>query len=99
MPRGPPPRGRRRRADRPLGAVPLGVAVDPDSDEVLVTDARLNTLTVLDGAGQVVKWQGVIGPAPHTIVPVRALGRAYVVLSGQNALGVLDWPPRGLGAQ
>jgi YVTN family beta-propeller protein len=78
---------------RPLGAVPLGVAVDPGTQEVLVTDARLGTLSVLDETGQQVRWQGVVGPAPHTVVPVRALGRAYVVLSGLNALGVLEWPP------
>jgi len=86
-------------SSRPLGAAPLGVTVDVESDEVLVTDARLNTLTVLDGAGQEVRWQGVIGQAPHTVVPVRALGRAYVVLSGPNALAVLDWPPRVLAGR
>jgi YVTN family beta-propeller protein len=83
---------------RALGAVPLGVAVDPITQEVLVTDARLGTLSVLDETGQQVRWQGVIGPAPHTIVPVPGLGRAYVILSGQNALGVLEWPPRDRAA-
>jgi YVTN family beta-propeller protein len=79
---------------RALGAVPLGVAVDPATQEVLVTDARLGTLSVLDENGQQVRWQGVVGPAPHTVVPARGLGRAYVILSGQDALAVLEWPPR-----
>jgi YVTN family beta-propeller protein len=83
---------------RALGAVPLGVAVDPGTQEVLVTDARLGTLSVLDETGQQVRWQGVVGPAPHTVVPVRALGRAYVILSGQNALAVMEWPPRDRAA-
>ena len=82
---------------RALGAVPLGVAVDPSTQEVLVTDARLGTLSVLDENGQQVRWQGVVGPAPHTVVPVRGLGRAYVILSGQNALAVMEWPPRDRG--
>jgi YVTN family beta-propeller protein len=83
---------------RALGAVPLGLAVDPATREVLVTDARLGTLSILDESGQQVRWQGVVGSAPHTVVPVRALGRAYVVLSGLNALAVVEWPPRGLAA-
>jgi len=31
-------------------------------------------------------------------VPVRGLGRAYVILSGQNALAVMEWPPRDRAA-
>jgi YVTN family beta-propeller protein len=82
-------------ASRPLGALPLAVAADPEGDEVLVADARMGTLAVLDGTGQELRWLGAVGAAPHTVVASRALGRAYIVLSGQNALGVLDWPPGG----
>jgi YVTN family beta-propeller protein len=82
-------------ASRPLGALPLAVAVDAEADEVVVADARMGTLALLDGTGQDLRWLGAVGVAPHTVVPSRALGRAYVVLSGQNGLGVLDWPPAG----
>ncbi len=82
-------------ASRPFGALPLGVTADAEADEVLVTDARLGTLAVLDGSGQELRWLGAVGAAPHSIVVSRALGRAYVVMSGANALAVLDWPPPG----
>jgi hypothetical protein len=54
----------------------------------------MGTLAVLDGTGQELRWLGAVGAAPHTVVPSHALGRAYMVLSGSNALGVFDWPPR-----
>jgi DNA-binding beta-propeller fold protein YncE len=78
---------------RPLGALPMGVAVEPETGDVLVTDARRGTLAVLDPTGREMKWQGQVGAAPHGLVASRALGRAYVVLSGPNSLAVLDWPP------
>ncbi|HEY7062459.1 MAG TPA: YncE family protein [Chloroflexota bacterium] len=77
---------------RRLGWLPLGIGVDPEGDTVLATDARLGLLSVLDGTGQEIRWQGAVGAGPHTIVPSRALGRAYVVISATNTLGVLDWP-------
>ncbi len=77
----------------PLGALPMGVAVDPDSHEVLVTDARRGTLTLLDPTGQQVRWEAALGVAPHTVVPSRTLGRAYVVLGGASSLAILAWPP------
>jgi len=80
---------------RPLGALPLAVAADAEADEVVVADARLGTLALLDGTGQDLRWLGAVGPAPHTLMASRALGRAYVVISGTNALAVLDWPPAG----
>jgi YVTN family beta-propeller protein len=79
---------------RPLGILPMGIAVEPETENVLVTDARRGTLAVLDPSGQEVRWQGMLGAAPHTVVAVPALGRAYVVLSGPDSLAVLDWPPR-----
>ena len=78
---------------RPLGTLPMGVAVEPETGDVLVTDARRGTLAVLDPAGREMKWQGQVGAAPHGVVASRALGRAYVVLSGLDSLAVLDWPP------
>jgi DNA-binding beta-propeller fold protein YncE len=78
---------------RPLGPLPMGVAVEPETGDVLVTDARRGTLAVLHPTGREMKWQGQVGAAPHGLVASRALGRAYVVLSGPNSLAVLDWPP------
>jgi DNA-binding beta-propeller fold protein YncE len=80
-------------ASRPLGALPMGVALDSETGEVVVTDARLGTISVLDAAGQQVQWQRQIGAAPHGLYVSRSLGRAYVVLSGPDSLAVLDWPP------
>ena len=87
--------GRKRDDDEPaMGALPLGITTDPEADEVLVTDARLGTLAVLDGSGQAVRWSRQW--APRRMGSSSAgLGRAYIVVSGGNSLAVLDWPPAG----
>jgi len=56
-------------------------------------NAQTHDFAVLDSTGRAMKWQGQVGEAPHGLVASRALGRAYVVLSGPNSLAVLDWPP------
>lgn len=73
--------------------MPLGVAVEREGEDVLVTDARRGTLAILDAEGRDVRWEWAVGAAPHAVYASRALGRAVVVLGGDDSLAVLAWPP------
>ncbi|MCL4544114.1 MAG: YncE family protein [Chloroflexi bacterium] len=73
-----------------VGARPNGIAVDPSTNRVYVTNRDANTVSVIDGHTQRVIATVSVGIAPSAIAVDSAIHRVYVANTESNMVTILD---------
>jgi YVTN family beta-propeller protein len=69
---------------------PWGVAVNPNNNQVFVTNSGSGTVTVIDGSTYAQVKDITVGSTPEGIAINSATNRAFVANSGSNTVTVID---------
>ncbi len=73
-----------------VGTYPIGVAVNPVTRKIYVTNEFSNTLSVISGSGNTVESTIMVGHFPYGVAINPFNSRIYVTNRGSNTVSVID---------
>jgi YVTN family beta-propeller protein len=75
----------------PVGKTPVGIAVDPNTNRIYVSNSNNNTVSVIDGATNRVIGDPIpVGEGPRGIAVDPNTHLVYVTNPGSNTVSVID---------
>jgi YVTN family beta-propeller protein len=77
-------------ADVPVGSYPIGVAVDPATDQIYVTNNGSNSVSVISGGTDTVIETVAVGSSPYGVAFNPTVDRVYVANTKDDTVSVID---------
>ena len=74
----------------PVGPGPANIAVNPVTNKIYVTNSSSNTVSVIDGATNMVTETVIVGDAPEPVALNPVTNKIYVGNAGANTMTVID---------